>query len=808
MGVRTIGLAAFLICVAAAVSTVADDATDAYRRGRKAYLADDYDLAINWFNKAILSRADWPEAYHARGLCYDNKGESDKAIADYSEAISLNHDFVEAYVARAGVREKLGEHAKAIADCDAALQRKRNCLPAYETRAFAFVDIGDWDKAIADFGEIIRLDAKDIDAYWNRGNAYAMKGELDNALADFSEAIHRKPDDAQSYCSRGTVYLRKSENEKAMADLNTAIRLKPDCVAALFRRGDCYSKLGEYEKCIADCTKAIRLDPKERRAFFVRGRAYAEKHEYDAAIADFTEVIKQTDDDEAIRSKSNNADVFYNRGIAYRAAKQLGKSVADFTEVIRLEPKDVDAYRQRSRIYRRNGDYEKAIADYRKIIGLEPESPVGHNDLAWLQATCPDANFRNGKEAVANAQTAVALGGGKWTSLDTLAAAYAEDGDFEKAREFESKAIELASDDKQKEECRSRLELYRQGKPFRDEIKKELPAVGPPTSLRKLMDTPLRDPSICRGPEGTFYLTGTSEPFWGFNNENGIRLWKSKDLKSWEAMGTVWRYGGSPWHKKYLEAQKPLWAPEVHYCKGNFWLTYSMPGWDGTAKTSGSGLLRSTTGKPEGPYEDVQPDERLGDEIDASLFEDDDGEVYFLWHSGKIARLAKHVFEPQGDSPVFRGDSNSPDQQDGARREKRDSPLAEEYHWLKTTASDPNPKHHSGLCEGIFGKDSFDHVGYEGMFLFKANGRYYLCCSESIDGRYSCMVASSTKIYGPYDARYEAIPHGGHNTIFQDGEGKWWSTYFGPPWDERPSILPIELGKDGRLHPAEPPDAR
>ena len=42
-----------------------------------------------------------------------------------------------------------------------------------------------------------------------------------------------------------------------------------------------------------------------------------------------------------------------------------------------------------------------------------------------------------------------------------------------------------------------------------------------------------------------------------------------------------------------------------------------MPGWDGPTfekmqKTSGSGLLRSTTGKPEGPYQDMQPNERLG----------------------------------------------------------------------------------------------------------------------------------------------------------------------------------------------------
>jgi beta-xylosidase len=258
------------------------------------------------------------------------------------------------------------------------------------------------------------------------------------------------------------------------------------------------------------------------------------------------------------------------------------------------------------------------------------------------------------------------------------------------------------------------------------------------------------------------------------SRSGGPRVWLTGS-----PLGFVWKYGASPWHKPYLEKRKPLWAPEIHYLKGAFWLTYNIPGWDGTAKTSGCGLLKSTTGKAEGPYEDVQPSERLGDEIDASLFQDDDGAVYFLWHSGKIARM-------------------KPDM----------SGLAEPYHWLRTTTSDPNPKHHSGLCAGIFGKDSFDHVGYEGMFLFKVNRRYFLTCSDQCDGRYSCYVATSTNLYGPYSERYEAIPHAGHNTFFRDGQGQRWSTYFGDPgdltspWHQRPGILPIQIDQTGRIQPA------
>jgi len=303
------------------------------------------------------------------------------------------------------------------------------------------------------------------------------------------------------------------------------------------------------------------------------------------------------------------------------------------------------------------------------------------------------------------------------------------------------------------------------------ETKLQAPDKGVLPGLRKLMDIYLRDPSICRGGDHWWYLTGTINP------PEGIQVWKSKDLISWESLGIVWKPGNSPWHKPYLQQGRPLWAPEIHYIRGTFWLTYSMPGWDANDPSrfnpanSGCGLLKSTSGKPEGPYSDVQPDERLGDEIDASLFQDDDDSVYYLWHSGKIAKM-------------------KPDM----------SGLAEPYHWLKPAVADPDPQHHSGLCPKIFGKDSLTHIGYEGVFMFKSNGLYYLCGSDRGEGgRYSCYISTSRSIYGPYSKRYEALPYCGHNMFFQDDNAHRWSTFFGQdgiPWHEQPGILPVTIGAD------------
>lgn len=82
-------------------------------------------------------------------------------------------------------------------------------------------------------------------------------------------------------------------------------------------------------------------------------------------------------------------------------------------------------------------------------------------------------------------------------------------------------------------------------------VKKPTGAPGQPANeplgLRKLMDVPLRDPSICVGPDGTHYLTGTSEPFWGFNNDKGIRVWKSGDMVSGQWRSTFF---GPPYSER------------------------------------------------------------------------------------------------------------------------------------------------------------------------------------------------------------------------------------------------------------------
>ena len=91
------------------------------------------------------------------------------------------------------------------------------------------------------------------------------------------------------------------------------------------------------------------------------------------------------------------------------------------------------------------GQWANAMAHYRQALAIQPVAIAPQNNLAWLLATCPQAALRNGVKAVESAHESVRLSGGNGTGdLDTLAAAYAEAGQFTKAVEAARKALALA----------------------------------------------------------------------------------------------------------------------------------------------------------------------------------------------------------------------------------------------------------------------------------------------------------------------------------------------------------------------------
>jgi serine/threonine-protein kinase len=168
-------------------------------------------------------------------------------------------------------------------------------------------------------------------------------------------------------------------------------------------------------------------------------------------------------------SREEQSEAAFDRGNAAMARKDYDTAIAEFTEAIRLDPESDGAYYNRAHAYADKKEYAKAIADYNEAIRLAPEDASSHTSLAWLLATCPQAEFRDGQRAVELATRACELSDWKDANdLENLAAAYAECGRFDDAVQWQTKAVALGTGLENPDESRQRLDLFKAGKPFRD----------------------------------------------------------------------------------------------------------------------------------------------------------------------------------------------------------------------------------------------------------------------------------------------------------------------------------------------------
>jgi tetratricopeptide (TPR) repeat protein len=150
------------------------------------------------------------------------------------------------------------------------------------------------------------------------------------------------------------------------------------------------------------------------------------------------------DYDDALRLEPNDPTLYIARGNEWRKHLKLDDALADYHRAIQLDPNYIHAYICCALITKQRRKFAQAVAEFTAIVQMAPDNAEAHRTLARILATCNDDDVRDGKRAVQEATRACELT--RWTDpdgLDTLAAAYAETGDYQAAVEWQTKAIAL-----------------------------------------------------------------------------------------------------------------------------------------------------------------------------------------------------------------------------------------------------------------------------------------------------------------------------------------------------------------------------
>jgi tetratricopeptide (TPR) repeat protein len=262
----------------------------------------------------------------------------------------------------------------------------------------------------------------------------------------------------------GVAYAQARRWDDAIDSLTRAISTNPNMDSAYEIRGYAYFSNGDLAKAISDFTKCIHLNGTNADAYFNRANSYRAMRRFDLAIADL---------DICLRLNPTNALAFKCRAAAYSADGAHDKEIDDWSQAIRLNPDDAAALAMRGYSHFLASQFDDAATDYYSALRIDPASAFTYNNLAWMRATCPVANQRNGPEAVKTATKACELTRWSvWGYIDTLAAAYAETGDFEQAVKFQKITFRAKSlSEKDRKTLQRHLQLYQQRQPDHDGLK-------------------------------------------------------------------------------------------------------------------------------------------------------------------------------------------------------------------------------------------------------------------------------------------------------------------------------------------------
>ena len=334
------------------------------------------------------------------------------------------------------------------------------------TRGLFYLLTDELEKARGDLEAAIEVDPEDASLQEALGLSLMMDNKLEAAQEAFDRAIKLDPDSSGALLQRARVRAMRGDRPEAIADLDKAIRIAPDEVVPLVLRARIHQQAGNSDRAAADLERVLAKHPDHPAAIELRGLIAAERNDYPAAIRDFRKLLAQKPDDAVIVGQL---------GMLYLAAKQPRQAIKRFSRSIELDDKNFASWRGRSDAEISIGDHKAARVDLEKALELEPDDSGVLNNLAWLLATSPDEAIRDGKRAIELAKKACEETTWKQPHIiSTLAAGYAETGDFAEARKYSKQAVESeGSSPEVKTQLQGELASYESEKPWRERQEQE-----------------------------------------------------------------------------------------------------------------------------------------------------------------------------------------------------------------------------------------------------------------------------------------------------------------------------------------------
>ncbi|MBX3412898.1 MAG: tetratricopeptide repeat protein [Pirellulales bacterium] len=328
-------------------------------------------------------------------------------------------------------------------------------------RTLLWQAVPDLNGARANYLAAVEIAPERPRAYCDLGYLERKLGHHAEALAQYEHAAQLDPNLAEAHLGIGLALATLGRHHEALTAYQRTIELEPEFGVGWYNYALALHDTGEQAKAIEMLRRALVYEPQLRAAQIELIRLLILAGRDDEVIAEFERELSRT---------PNDATVHDRYAVALMELGRLEAALEQADRAIELAPLDLTPRRHRAHVLLRQKNFTEAYEQFRWIDARQPGSPAAL-DLAWSLATQPDAEWRDGAEALRLATSyCETTRYADPRGVDVLAAAYAESGDFQRATALAKRALEAAQEGGHHElarEIEPRLALYQQQRPFR-----------------------------------------------------------------------------------------------------------------------------------------------------------------------------------------------------------------------------------------------------------------------------------------------------------------------------------------------------